>query len=127
MVDNQGVEQMPSANLAVATHELARLPQTPEIFKIQALLKAAQAQVNDIQNWMWPPANWLDSEAISTFTKGLHHRQELCSKIYRKRFQPSANSSRLQTHTQTLKKLIGQRDQGLHSHITVDWETPSTT
>ena len=26
MVDNQRVEQMPSANLAVATHELARLP-----------------------------------------------------------------------------------------------------
>ena len=81
------MEQMPSANLAVATHELARLPQTPKIFKIQALLKAAQALVNDIQNWMWPPTNWLDSEAISAFTRGLHHRQELCSKIYRKRSQ----------------------------------------
>ena len=31
MVDNQQVEQTPSTNLAVATHELARLPQTPEI------------------------------------------------------------------------------------------------
>ena len=36
---------------------------------------------------MWPPANWLDSEAISIFIRGLHHRQELCSKIYRKRSQ----------------------------------------
>ena len=36
---------------------------------------------------MWPPMNWLDSEAISAFTRGLHHRQELCSKIYRKRSQ----------------------------------------
>ena len=43
MVDNQRVEQTPSANLAAATHELDRLPQTSEILKIQALLKAAQA------------------------------------------------------------------------------------
>ena len=42
MVDNQQVEQTPSANLAVATHELARLPPTLEVLKIQALLKAAQ-------------------------------------------------------------------------------------
>ena len=48
MVDIQQVKQTPSANLAVATHELARLPQTPEILTIQALLKAALAQVNDI-------------------------------------------------------------------------------
>ena len=41
MVDNQQVEQTPSANLAVATHELARLPPMPEVLKIQALLKAA--------------------------------------------------------------------------------------
>ena len=40
MVDNQQVEQTPSVNLAMATHELARLSQTPEILKIQALLKA---------------------------------------------------------------------------------------
>ena len=50
MVDNQQVEQTPSANLAVATHELARLPSTPKALKIQALLKAAQVQVNDIRN-----------------------------------------------------------------------------
>ena len=50
MVDNQQVEQTPSANLAVATHELARLPPTPEVLKIQALLRAAQVQVNDIRN-----------------------------------------------------------------------------
>ena len=48
MVDNQQVEQTPSANLAMATHELARLPPTPEVLKIQALLKAAQVQVNNI-------------------------------------------------------------------------------
>ena len=58
-----------------------------EILRIQALLKVAQAQGNNILNWMWPPTNWLDSEAISAFTRGLHHRQELCSKIYRKRSQ----------------------------------------
>ena len=28
-----------------------------------------------------------DSEAISAFTRGLHHHQELCSKLYRKRPQ----------------------------------------
>ena len=43
MVDNQRVEQTPSTNLVVATHELARLPQTQEILNIQLLLKAAQA------------------------------------------------------------------------------------
>ena len=42
MVDNQKVEQTPSANLAVATHELTRLPPMLEVLKIQALLKAAQ-------------------------------------------------------------------------------------
>ena len=50
MVDNQQVEQTPSANLAVATHDLARLPPMLEVLKIQALLKAAQVQVNDIRN-----------------------------------------------------------------------------
>ena len=42
MVDNQQVEQTPSANLDLATHELARLPPMPEVLKIQALLKVAQ-------------------------------------------------------------------------------------
>ena len=42
MDDNQQVEQTPSANLAVATHELARLPPMPEVLKMQALLKVAQ-------------------------------------------------------------------------------------
>jgi len=41
MVDNQQVEQTLSANLAVATHELARLPPTSEVLKIQALLKSS--------------------------------------------------------------------------------------
>ena len=50
MVDNQQVEQTPSTNLAVATHELARLPPMPEVLKIQALLKAAQVHVNNIRN-----------------------------------------------------------------------------
>ena len=34
----------------MATYELARLPPTPEVLKIQALLKVAQVQVNDIRN-----------------------------------------------------------------------------
>ena len=50
MVDNQQVEQMSSANLVVATHELARIPPMPEVLKIQPLLKAAQVQVNNIRN-----------------------------------------------------------------------------
>jgi len=50
MVDNQQVEQTPSANLAVPTHELARLPPMLEVLKIQALLKGALVQVNGIQN-----------------------------------------------------------------------------
>ena len=50
MVDNQQVEQTPSTNLAVATHELARLPPMLEVLQIQAQLKVAQVQVNNIQN-----------------------------------------------------------------------------
>ena len=40
-VDGHDVYKTPSANLAVATNELARLPQTPELAKVSAMLKAA--------------------------------------------------------------------------------------
>ena len=50
MVGNQEVEQTPGANLTVANHELDRLPQTPEVLKVRALLKAAQVQVNQLRN-----------------------------------------------------------------------------
>ena len=43
MVGNHWVEQTPSANLVVAFHKLARLPQTLELEKINALLKVAEA------------------------------------------------------------------------------------
>ena len=44
------MEQTSSANLVVATRELALLPPMLEVLKIQALLKAAQVQVNNIRN-----------------------------------------------------------------------------
>lgn len=66
MVDNQQVEQTLSANLAVATNELGRLPQTPEVVKIQALLKSAQVQVNDIRN----PAPYLTASSRSCRPRG---------------------------------------------------------
>ena len=47
-VDGQNVYKTPSANLAVAANELARLPQTPEVGKVTAMLKAAHCQVNEI-------------------------------------------------------------------------------
>ena len=40
-VDGHDVYKTPSANLAMATNELARLPQTPEVAKVAAMLKAA--------------------------------------------------------------------------------------
>ena len=40
-VDGHDIYKTPSANLAVATNELAWLPQTPEITKVAAMLKAA--------------------------------------------------------------------------------------
>jgi len=70
MVDNQQVEQTPSANLAVATHELARLPPTLEVLKIQALLKATQVQVNDIQN---PVPSFSTALARSRNPRGSRH------------------------------------------------------
>ena len=48
-VDGHIVYKTPSANLAMATNELARLPQTPEVAKVAAMLKAAHCQVNGIR------------------------------------------------------------------------------
>ena len=70
MVDNQQVEQTPSANLAMATDELASLPPMLEVLKIQTLLKAAQVQVNDIRN---PAPSFLTASARSRNPRGSHH------------------------------------------------------
>ena len=40
-VDGHDVFMTPSANLAVAANELTRLPQTPKLAKVAAMLKAA--------------------------------------------------------------------------------------
>jgi len=48
-VNGHDVYKTPSANLAVAANELARLPQTPEVAKVAAMLKAAHCQVNEIR------------------------------------------------------------------------------
>ena len=40
-VGGHDVYKTPSANLVVAANELARLPQTPEVAKVTAMLKAA--------------------------------------------------------------------------------------
>ena len=48
-VDGHDVYTTPSANLAVAANELARLAQTPEVAKVTAMLKAAHVQVNEIR------------------------------------------------------------------------------
>ena len=48
-VDGHDIYKTPSANLAVATNELARFPQTPEVTKVAAMLKAAHCQVNEIR------------------------------------------------------------------------------
>ena len=47
-VDGHDVFKTPSANLAVAANELARLPQTPKLAKVTAMLKAVHYQVNEI-------------------------------------------------------------------------------
>ena len=48
-VDNHDVYKIPSANLAMAANKLARLPQTPEVAKVAAMLKAVHCQVNVIR------------------------------------------------------------------------------
>ena len=48
-VDGHDVFKTPSANLVVAANELTRLPQTPELAKVAAMLKAAHYQVNEIR------------------------------------------------------------------------------
>ena len=48
-VDGHNVYKTPSANLAMAANELARLPQTPEVTKVAAMLKAVHCQVNKIR------------------------------------------------------------------------------
>jgi len=53
-VDGHDVYKTPSANLAVAANELARLEQTPEVAKVAAMLKAAHCQVNEIRQDQGP-------------------------------------------------------------------------
>ena len=48
-VDGHDVYKTPSANLAVVANELAQLPQTPEVAKVAAMLKAAHCSVNEIR------------------------------------------------------------------------------
>ena len=48
-VDGHDVYKTPSANLAMAANELTRLPQTPEVTKVAAMLKAEHCQVNEIR------------------------------------------------------------------------------
>ena len=40
-VDGHDIYKTPSANLAMATNELAQLPQTMDVTKVTAMLKAA--------------------------------------------------------------------------------------
>ena len=47
-VDGHDIYKTSSANLVMAANELARLPQTPKVAKVVAMLKAAHYQVNDI-------------------------------------------------------------------------------
>ena len=53
-VDGHDIFKTPSANLAVAANELAHLPQTPELAKVAAMLKAAHCQVNEIREVQRP-------------------------------------------------------------------------
>ena len=53
-VDGHDVFKTPSANLAMAANELAHLPQTLELAKVVAMLKAAHCQVNEIQEVLRP-------------------------------------------------------------------------
>ena len=48
-VDGHDVYKTPSGNSAMAANELAWLPQTPEVAKVVAMLKAAHCQVNEIR------------------------------------------------------------------------------
>ena len=48
-VDGHDVYKTPSANLAMAVNELAQLPQTPEVARVAAMLKAVHCQVNEIR------------------------------------------------------------------------------
>ena len=48
-VDGHDIYKTRSVNLAVAANEIARLPQTPEVIKVVAMLKAAHCQVNEIR------------------------------------------------------------------------------
>ena len=48
-VDDHDICKTISANLALAANELACLPQTPELAKVAAMLKAAHCQVNEIR------------------------------------------------------------------------------
>jgi hypothetical protein len=70
MVDNQPVQQTPSANLTVVFNELEKLPWTLEVKKIIAHIKAAQVQVNKI--WHTTPS-YLTMSTHSCHSRSSRH------------------------------------------------------
>ena len=48
-VDGHDIYKTPSANLAMAANELARLSLTPEVAKVATMLKAAHCHINEIR------------------------------------------------------------------------------
>ena len=71
-VDGHDIYKTPSANLAVAANELACLPQTPEVAKVAAMLKAAHCQVNEIRQDQRP------SYSISSIRRSTMLRSNHC-------------------------------------------------
>ena len=67
-VDGHDVFKTPSANLAVATNELAHLPQTPELAKVAAMLKAAHYQVNEIREDQRPSCSMSTIHRSAAYT-----------------------------------------------------------
>jgi hypothetical protein len=69
MVGNQSMQKTSSANLIVVFNELEKLSLTPELEKIQAHIKAAQVQVNEIHH----PA--LSYSTVSTRSRHSRHNR----------------------------------------------------
>ena len=78
MVGNQMVQKTPSANLVVIFNELEKLPLTPEIEKIQAHIKAAQVQVNEIRHPALSYSTVLAHSHRSCDNRGSQHQGSEC-------------------------------------------------
>ena len=113
-VDSHDVYKTPSANLAMAANELVQLPQTPEVAKVAAMLKAAHCQVNEIRQEQ-RPSHSTTSIHRSAATRNDCHQSRFTDQHRddRQPLQGGARGNRIEHHRQHDQEV----DQDIRVHL----------